>query len=68
MFLLLGDLGPVYGFQWRHSGADYADCKTDYTGQGIDQLANCIKLIRERPWDRRILIVAWNPRGVFSIS
>nr|CDS33455.1 thymidylate synthase [Hymenolepis microstoma] len=59
-----GDLGPVYGFQWRHSGADYVDCKADYSGQGFDQLSNCIKLIRERPWDRRILIVAWNPRDL----
>ncbi|KAF8566258.1 hypothetical protein P879_04239 [Paragonimus westermani] len=59
-----GDLGPVYGFQWRHSGADYVDCKTDYTDQGVDQLAEVIRLIRERPWDRRILIVAWNVRDL----
>ncbi|CAH8480426.1 unnamed protein product [Heterobilharzia americana] len=63
-----GDLGPVYGFQWRHSGAEYVDCKTDYSGQGVDQLADVIKLIRERPWDRRIMIVAWNVRDLRKMA
>ena len=34
-----GDLGPVYGFQWRHFGAEYKGMHADYTGQGVDQLA-----------------------------
>mmetsp|Transcript_64062 Transcript_64062/g.111661 ORF Transcript_64062/g.111661 Transcript_64062/m.111661 type:complete len:499 (-) Transcript_64062:217-1713(-) len=56
-----GDLGPVYGFQWRHFGAKYVDMHTDYTGQGVDQLAECIRKIKEDPTDRRILLSAWNP-------
>jgi len=56
-----GDLGPVYGFQWRHFGAKYVDMHTDYTGQGVDQLAECINKIKNDPTDRRILLSAWNP-------
>jgi dihydrofolate reductase / thymidylate synthase len=41
-----GDLGPVYGYQWRHFGAKYVDMHTDYTGQGVDQLAECINKIK----------------------
>ncbi|KAI9844818.1 MAG: Thymidylate synthase [Sclerophora amabilis] len=57
----VGDLGPVYGFQWRHFGARYVDAKTDYTGQGVDQLAEVIYKIRTNPYDRRIVLSAWNP-------
>jgi dihydrofolate reductase/thymidylate synthase len=56
-----GDLGPVYGFQWRHFGAKYVDMHTDYAGQGVDQLAECIRKIKEDPTDRRIIMSAWNP-------
>jgi thymidylate synthase len=59
----VGDLGPVYGFQWRHFGAEYVDCETDYTGQGIDQLADVINKIKNSPYDRRIIMSAWNPSG-----
>ena len=41
-----GDLGPVYGFQWRHFGAKYTDMHADYTGQGVDQLAQVINTIK----------------------
>ena len=57
----VGDLGPVYGFQWRHFGAKYVDMHTDYTGQGVDQLAECIQKIKNSPEDRRIIMSAWNP-------
>lgn len=55
-----GDLGPVYGFQWRHFGAEYKTCHDDYTGQGVDQLAEVIKTLQTRPYDRRIIMSAWN--------
>ncbi|KAK6866392.1 thymidylate synthase [Apiospora arundinis] len=59
-----GDLGPVYGFQWRHFGADYVDCDTDYTGQGVDQLAEIVHKLRHNPYDRRIILSAWNPKAM----
>ncbi|CAO3652259.1 unnamed protein product [Mucor hiemalis] len=59
-----GDLGPVYGFQWRHFGAKYVDCDTDYTGQGVDQLQEVIDKIKNNPTDRRIILSAWNPADI----
>ncbi|KZT42531.1 thymidylate synthase [Sistotremastrum suecicum HHB10207 ss-3] len=56
-----GDLGPVYGYQWRHFGAPYETCDSDYTGKGVDQLSDCIRKIKENPTDRRIIMSAWNP-------
>jgi len=56
-----GDLGPVYGFQWRHFGATYVDMHTDYTGKGFDQLADVINTIKTNPDSRRIIMSAWNP-------
>jgi thymidylate synthase len=44
-----GELGPVYGHQWRNWG-----------GQGIDQIERAIRLIKEQPWSRRIIVSAWN--------
>ncbi|KAK7543007.1 bifunctional dihydrofolate reductase-thymidylate synthase [Phyllosticta citricarpa] len=63
-----GDLGPVYGFQWRHFGADYVDCHADYTGQGVDQLADVIDKLRHKPFDRRIIMSAWNPADLKKMA
>ena len=59
-----GDIGPGYGFQMRHHGAEYIDCKTDYGHKGTDQLVQCINLIRNEPESRRIIIDMWNPSDV----
>ncbi|XP_022918259.1 thymidylate synthase isoform X2 [Onthophagus taurus] len=56
-----GDLGPIYGFQWRHYGAEYGNMHTDYTNKGIDQLMDVINTIKNKPTDRRIIMCAWNP-------
>lgn len=59
-----GDLGPVYGFQWRHFGAEYVDMNANYEGKGVDQLAECIDKIRNNPEDRRIIMSAWNSKDL----
>lgn len=59
-----GDLGPVYGFQWRHCGAEYYDKNSDYAGKGIDQLQDIIERIKKDPYDRRLILTAWNPQDI----
>lgn len=56
-----GDLGPIYGFQWRHFGAEYRGMHADYSGQGVDQLGRIVDMLRHDPGNRRILLSAWNP-------
>ncbi|HLD60900.1 MAG TPA: thymidylate synthase [Patescibacteria group bacterium] len=55
------DLGPVYGFQWRHFGATYVNYDSDYTGQGVDQLKRVVETLKTNPNDRRMIVMAWNP-------
>tara|TARA_B100000902_G_scaffold400050_1_gene475209 strand:- start:3039 stop:3968 length:930 start_codon:yes stop_codon:yes gene_type:complete len=57
------DLGPIYGFQWRHFNADYIDCKSDYNNMGIDQLEYVISCLKDptKRSSRRLIISAWNP-------
>ena len=56
-----GDMGEIYGFNWRHFGAEYKDCHTDYTGKGFDQLQKVINEIKNNPTSRRILMTDFNP-------
>jgi thymidylate synthase len=60
---MVGDLGPVYGFQWRHFNAEYKDCNKDHTGKGIDQLQYIIDQLKnpETRNSRRLIMTAWNP-------
>ena len=55
-----GDLGPVYGAQWRTwRGPD---------GQTIDQVAEAVRLIRTQPDSRRIMVSAWNPAEIGQMA
>jgi len=57
------DLGPIYGFQWRHYNAKYHNCNSDYSNKGIDQLKEVIECLKdpEKRNSRRMIITAWNP-------
>jgi len=49
-----GDLGRIYGVQWRK-------WKSPYSEQPIDQITNAVKELKENPHNRRIIVSAWNP-------
>ena len=55
-----GDLGPVYGYQWRSWPAP--DCRH------IDQIANVVEQIRRNPDSRRLIVSAWNPALVDDMA
>ncbi|MEM1008767.1 MAG: thymidylate synthase [Myxococcota bacterium] len=56
-----GELGPIYGHQWRNFGATLQS-DGRYAKDGIDQIAKVIQMIRTHPHSRRLLVSAWNPR------
>lgn len=64
----VGDLGPIYGFQWRHFGAQYQGCDVDYTGQGCDQIKDVLNKIVHDPTSRRILMSAWQPCDLHAVA
>ena len=59
-----GDCGPIYGFNFRHFGAEYKDCDTNYTNCGYDQVKEVLRLLKEEPTSRRILINLWDPTSL----
>ena len=55
-----GDLGPVYGQQWRSWH--------DYKGGTIDQISNVVEMIRHNPDSRRMIVTAWNPAEIEQMA
>lgn len=62
-----GDIGASYGFQMKHYNDTYVNCKKKYTG-GVDQLEYVIKLLKNNPDSRRIIINLWNPSQLSSMA
>ena len=52
-----GNLGPVYGAQWRN-----------FNDQGIDQISDVIERIKNNPQDRRLIVTAWNPAQIEEMA
>ncbi len=55
-----GELGPVYGYQWRSWPAP--------DGESIDQIAKLVEMIRKNPDSRRLIVSAWNPALVDQMA
>lgn len=55
-----GDLGPVYGYQWRHWRTP--------DGKEVDQIANLINALKKNPDSRRHIVSAWNPADVDQMA
>lgn len=56
-----GDLGPVYGHQWRNYAATLKPDGT-YEADGVDQITNLIDTIKTNPDSRRLIVTGWNPK------
>lgn len=71
------DLGPIYGFQWKHFGAEYRGIEgtldekgeiIDYNGKGEDQLLRVANTLKNNPLDRRMIVSAWNPQSLDEMA
>lgn len=62
-----GDLGPVYGHQWRNFGAT-KNPDGSYNPDGVDQISEVINTIKTNPNSRRIIVTGWNPREAGEVA
>jgi thymidylate synthase len=62
-----GDLGPIYGHQWRNFGATRLS-DGSYARDGVDQLRWLLDEIRRNPMSRRLIITGWNPAEAEQVA
>lgn len=62
-----GDLGPVYGHQWRNFGATKQSDGT-YASDGLDQIKKLLDTIATQPQSRRLLVTGWNPKEADDVA
>ncbi|KPK16551.1 MAG: thymidylate synthase [Myxococcales bacterium SG8_38] len=62
-----GDLGPVYGHQWRNFGATQRE-DGSYRKDGFDQLSHVVEQIHTNPQSRRLIISGWNPAEAEKVA
>nr|WP_321402912.1 thymidylate synthase [uncultured Desulfobacter sp.] len=62
------ELGPIYGFQWRHFGGGYQAWDKAPVPSGVDQLKNLVTTLKTNPDDRRMIVSAWNPMDLGQMA
>ena len=62
-----GELGPVYGKQWRNFGAT-KNADGSYNNDGVDQISKAIEMIKNDPTSTRIIISGWHPGEVDDVA
>jgi len=62
-----GDLGPVYGHQWRNFGATVTS-DGQWANDGVDQIAALLQDLKSRPYSRRLIVTGWNPKEADQVA
>ena len=62
-----GDLGPIYGHQWRNYGATKRE-DGSYDNDGVDQITDVIEQIKTNPNSRRLIVSGWNPAEAEQVA
>lgn len=61
-----GDLGPIYGHQWRNFGASRGE--NGYNKDGVDQISRVLEDIKKTPDSRRLIVTGWNPKEAQEVA